>query len=196
MFTHAILVTCLIAAYQVNIGQIKVIQFSGLVTYMAQLRTPFNFFSALYQSIQSPMIYLEQMLELLKDLLTVTDKPSAQNLSSCNGNISFNNVSFAYGTRNFSLIVLTFSCFPSITTALVGESGSNESTLFQLPFRFLNVNNGNIKIDGCDVQRIKIDSFCCHISIVPEDPTLFNESILFNLKYANQSATDKEVEAA
>lgn len=103
VFTLGLLVTCLIAAYQINIGQIKVGQFSGLVTYMAQLHAPLNSFGRFYRSIQSSMINAERMLELFKECPSVVDGPSAQDLSSCNGDIVFRNVHFAYQNREFGL---------------------------------------------------------------------------------------------
>jgi len=82
------------------------------------------------------------------------------------------------------------------TTAFVGESGGGKSTLFRLLFRFYNIKAGSIQVDGHDVQDITIDSLRRHIGVVPQDTVLFNETLMYNLKYAKPGATDEEVHEA
>lgn len=193
VFTLGLLITCFIAAYQVTTGQRKVGKFVGLLTYMAQLQGPLNFFGTFYRSIQSAMINSERMLELFKERPTVVDEPDAQDLPSCQGEIRFNDVKFSYDARRPALDGLNFRCAPGTTTALVGESGGGKSTVFRLLFRFYNLGDGSIQVDGHDVKGITIDSLRRHIGVVPQDTVLFNETLLYNLKYANPSATDQEV---
>ncbi|KAL8686944.1 MAG: hypothetical protein Q9218_006748 [Villophora microphyllina] len=196
VFMLGLLVTCFIAAYQVTTGQRKVGKFVALLTYMAQLQGPLNFFGTFYRSIQSAMINAERLLELFKERPTVVDKPDAQNLPSCQGEIRFNDVQFAYDVRKPALKGIDFRCAPGTTTALVGESGGGKSTVFRLLFRFYNLSGGSIQVDSHDVKDITIDSLRKHIGVVPQDTVLFNESLMYNLKYANPSATDEEVYAA
>ena len=196
VFTLGLLITCFIAAYQVTTGQRKVGKFVTLLTYMAQLQTPLNFFGTFYRSIQSAMINSERMLELFKERPTVVDDPAAGDLVSCQGEIRYNDVKFAYDSRKPALKGLNFRCAPGTTTALVGESGGGKSTVFRLLFRFYNTDDGSIQIDGHDVKTLKIDSVRRHIGVVPQDTVLFNETLMYNLKYANPSATDEEVYAA
>ncbi|KAL8700256.1 MAG: hypothetical protein Q9201_005553 [Fulgogasparrea decipioides] len=196
VFTLGLMVTCFIAAYQVTTGQRKVGKFVALLTYMAQLQGPLNFFGTFYRSIQSAMINSERMLELFKEKPTVVDEPGAQALPSCKGEIRFNDVQFAYDARKPALNGIDFRCAPGTTTALVGESGGGKSTVFRLLFRFYNLSGGSIQVDGHDVKDITIDSLRRHIGVVPQDTVLFNESLMYNLKYANPSATDEEVYAA
>ncbi|KAL8843798.1 MAG: hypothetical protein Q9176_001760 [Flavoplaca citrina] len=196
VFTLGLMVICFIAAYQVTTGQKKVGQFVTLLTYMAQLQSPLNFFGTFYRSIQSAMINSERMLELFKEKPTVVDEPHAQPLPSCQGEIRFNDVQFAYDPRKPALHGTSFCCAPGTTTALVGESGGGKSTVFRLLFRFYNITGGSIQVDGHDVKSITIDSLRKHIGVVPQDTVLFNESLMYNLKYANPSATDEDVYAA
>jgi len=193
VFMLGLLTTCFIAAYQVTTGQRQVGQFVALLTYMAQLQGPLNFFGTFYRSIQSAMINSERMLELFKEKPTVVDEPDAEILSSCEGRINFNDVEFSYDPRKPALNGLTFHCAPGTTTALVGESGGGKSTVFRLLFRFYNINNGSIQIDGRDVKGLTIDSLRRHIGVVPQDTVLFNETLMYNLKYANPSATNEDV---
>ena len=193
VFTLGLLITCFIAAYQVTTGQRNVGAFVALLTYMAQLQGPLNFFGTFYRSIQSAMINSERLLELFKESPTVADDSDARGLPSCQGEIRFNDVKFAYDGRKPALNGLDFRCAPGTTTALVGESGGGKSTVFRLLFRFYNIDDGSIQIDGHDVKGIKIDSLRSHIGVVPQDTVLFNETLMYNLKYANPTATDQEV---
>ncbi|KAJ5888210.1 hypothetical protein N7495_008251 [Penicillium taxi] len=193
VFMFGLLLTCFIAAYQVAIGQQPVGKFVSLLTYMVQLQGPLNFFGTFYRSIQSALINAERMLELFREQPTVVDSPHAGTLATCRGDIRFQGVKFSYDTRKPALNGLTFHCEPGTTTALVGESGGGKSTVFRLLFRFYNAEKGSILIDGHDVEDVTIDSLRKHIGVVPQDTVLFNETLMYNLKYANQAATDEEV---
>lgn len=193
VFTTGLLVTCFIAAYQITSGQMKVGNFVTLILYMGQLQQPLNFFGTFYRMIQSAMINSERMLELFKEQPTVVDKPGAEDLPSCEGDLRFNDVHFSYDDRKPALQGLDFHCAPGTTTAFVGESGGGKSTVFRLLYRFYNTMSGNIQVDGHDVQDLTIDSVRRHIGVVPQDTVLFNESLMYNLKYANPAATDEQV---
>lgn len=196
VFMAGLIVACFIAAYQVSDGQLKVGMFVLLLTYMTQLQGPLNFFGTFYRMIQNNMINSERMLELFKEKPTVVDKPDAIEMPSCEGEIRYNDVHFTYDSRKPALQGLSFRCKPGTTTALVGESGGGKSTVFRLLFRFYNSQSGNIQIDAHDAESVTIDSLRRHIGVVPQDTVLFNESLMYNLKYARQSATDEDVYAA
>ncbi len=196
IFVLGVMVSSFIAAYQVTTDQLTVGKFVTLLSYMAQLQQPLNFFGTFYRSIQSSMINAERLLELFKEQPTVVDSPTARPLHSCEGDIRFKDVRFSYDDRKPALQGLNFSCAPGTTTALVGESGGGKSTVFRLLFRFYNAQDGSILVDGHDAQDITIDSLRRHIGVVPQDTVLFNETIMYNLKYANPSATDEDVYAA
>lgn len=196
VFMLGLMIVCFIAAHQITTGQRKVGQFVGLIQYMTQLQQPLNFFGTFYRMIQSAMINSERMLELFKEKPTVVDSPTAKTIPSCEGGVIFNNVEFAYDARKPALKGLDFECAPGSTTALVGESGGGKSTVFRLLFRFYNAQAGSIQIDGHDVQDVTIDSIRKQIGVVPQDTVLFNDTLMYNLKYARQAATDEEVFAA
>ncbi|KAJ4351850.1 ATP-binding cassette-type vacuolar membrane transporter Hmt1 [Didymosphaeria variabile] len=196
VFMLGLLVVCFIAAHQVVKGEQGTGDFVTLVTYMGQLQSPLNFFGTFYRMIQSALINSERMLELFKEQPTVVDKPDAKTLPSCEGELRFNDVHFSYDERKPALTGLDFQCPPGTTTAFVGESGGGKSTVFRLMYRFYNTQSGSIQIDGRDVEDLTIDSVRSHIGVVPQDTVLFNESLMYNLKYANQDATNEEVYAA
>ncbi|KAI2083838.1 ATP-binding cassette-type vacuolar membrane transporter Hmt1 [Ophidiomyces ophidiicola] len=193
VFMLGLMVTCFIAAFQVATGERKVGQFVTLLTYMAQLQGPLNFFGTFYRTIQNSLINSERLLELFREQPTVVDGPLASKLPGCMGDIKFDKVEFAYDCRKPALNGLSFHCKPGTTTALVGESGGGKSTVFRLLFRFYNAASGGILVDDRKVETITIDSLRSHIGVVPQDTILFNETIMYNLRYANPAATDEEV---
>ena len=193
VFMTGLLATSFISAYQVTTGKREVGSFVTLLTYMAQLQQPLNFFGTFYRSVQSAMISGERLLELFKEQPTVVDDPSAQSMPSCEGSIRFQNVKFSYDKRKPALENLSFTCRPGTTTAFVGESGGGKSTVFRLLFRFYNTQDGSIQLDGNDIKDITIDSLRSHIGVVPQDTILFNETLMYNLRYANQNATDEDI---
>src|ERR1700712_4078378 len=108
IFMLGLIIVCFIAAYQVTMGKIKVGKFVSLLTYMAQLQSPLNYFGTFYRVIQSSMINAERLLELFKEKPTVVDKPGAKELVKCQGDIKFKNVKFAYDKRKNALQGLEF----------------------------------------------------------------------------------------
>jgi ABC-type transport system involved in Fe-S cluster assembly fused permease/ATPase subunit len=193
VFMTGLLVTCFIAAWQVANDQQEVGKFVVLITYMGQLQSPLNFFGTFYRMIQSAMINSERMLELFKEQPTVVDNEDAVELPSCQGQLRFQDVHFSYDQRKPALTGLDFYCTPGTTTAFVGESGGGKSTVFRLLYRFYNTLSGSIQVDGHDVEDLTIDSVRRHIGVVPQDTVLFNETLMYNLRYANPDATDEQV---
>lgn len=196
VFMLGLIVMSFIAAYQVTTKRLQVGDFITLLTYLALLQGPLNFFGTFYRQIQNAMINTERMLELFKEEPTVVDQPDARDMSFCEGEIKYNDVKFSYDDRKPALQGLTFTCKPGTTTAFVGESGGGKSTVFRLLFRFYNQQSGVLQVDGNDVEGVTIDSLRRHIGVVPQDTVLFNETLMYNLRYARQGATDAEVYAA
>ncbi|KAI8634881.1 ABC transporter-like protein [Xylariaceae sp. FL1651] len=196
VFMTGMLAAVMFGAYQVTQGYRQVGDFVALITYLGQLQGPLNFFGTFYRTVQQAMISGERLLELFKQRPTVVDRPGVPTMTTCNGHVEFSKVKFAYDQRKPALRNLTFECRPGTTTALVGESGGGKSTLFRLLYRYFNCQAGNIRVDGCNVKDVTIDSVRRFIGVVPQDTIMFNDTLLYNLKYANQNATDEEVIAA
>lgn len=116
-------------------------------------------------------------------------------MPSPKGEVAFNNVKFAYQTKKGDLVLdgINFTVAPGTKTAIVGESGSGKSTCLKLLFRFYDVTEGSITIDGHDLRDLKLDSVRRNIGVVPQDTVLFNATIMYNLLYARPDATEEDV---
>ncbi|KAL7960577.1 hypothetical protein V8C34DRAFT_57497 [Trichoderma compactum] len=196
VFNFGRIVAALLCGWQVLVGMRSTGDWFVVVSYMTQLQGPLNFFGSFYRTVQQAMISGERLLELFKIQPTVVDSPNAVPLENFTGHVRWNNVSFSYDARRPALRDISFECAPGTTTAFVGESGGGKSTLFRHMFRYYDCDEGSIEFDGKNVKGLTINSVRRHIGVVPQDTTLFNETLMYNLKYANPQATDKEVYAA
>ncbi|KAM4068149.1 ABC transporter [Hirsutella rhossiliensis] len=193
VFNLGRIVVAVVCGWQVAVGMRRTGDWFTMVSYLTQLQGPLNFFGTFYRTVQQAMISGERLLELFKIQPTVVDTPHAVPLEGFSGRIRWNNVSFAYDRRKPALRNISFECAPGTTTAFVGESGGGKSTLFRHMFRYYDCDEGSIELDGKNVKDLTISSVRSHIGVVPQDTSLFNESLMYNLKYANPKATDEEV---
>ncbi|KKA26777.1 hypothetical protein TD95_001693 [Thielaviopsis punctulata] len=196
VFCGGLSLVTVVGYWQLAQGTISGGRFVTLLSYMLQLQSPLNFFNQFYRTMQQALISGERLLELFNFKPTVVDKDDAFELGSCDGHIAWEDVGFSYADKTPALKNLSFVCKPGTTTAFVGESGGGKSTVFRLMFRYYNANSGAIKLDGRNVQDLTIDSVRQHIGVVPQETILFNESLLFNLQYANPNATEADIHNA
>jgi len=193
IFSSGRFICCAIFVYRIAQGQATVGDFVTFLTYLQQLEGPMKFFANYYKNLQNQLLDAERLVELLNEIPTVVDDPDAETLRVPNGEVSFENVSFSYTPLKSVLKNLTFRVPAGSTIALVGESGAGKSSIFRLLFRFYDTTSGKIKIDGQDIRSVSLHSLRSHIGIVPQDTILFNDTIMFNLRYANRTATDSEI---
>lgn len=140
--------------------------------------------------------HVARLTEAIATLLQpheLRDHPEAEPLVKSGAAIAFNNISFGYpdGLRVFDKFSLRLQ--PGQRVGLVGQSGGGKSSLFVLLQRFYDVGEGNITIDGQDIAKVTQQSLREAISVVPQDISLFQRSILENIRYGRPNATDDEV---
>ena len=193
IITIGLLVGSLLCAYRVTQGVLQVGDFVLFATYIIQLYQPLNWFGTYYRMIQQSFIDMENMFELFDVEQEIKDEPDAKPIALTAGKIEFKNVYFHYNPQKPILQDVSFTVEPGETLALVGPSGAGKSTIIRLLFRFYDVEGGSILIDGQDVRMVKQSSLRQSIGVVPQDTVLFNDNILYNIRYGNVEATDDEV---
>ncbi|MDO7085804.1 ABC transporter ATP-binding protein/permease [Pseudocolwellia sp. AS88] len=185
-----------LAAYQVTYEQMTLGDFVLINAFMMQLFLPLNFLGFVYREVKGSLANIEHMFGLLLKKPKVTDVENAKDLEIKGGEVQFSNVSFAYDSKRPIIKNISFSIKPGHKIAVVGESGSGKSTLVKLLFRFYDVTQGSILIDGQAVDQVRQHSLRQNIGIVPQDTVLFNDTLFENIKYGNTNATDEEVHKA
>ncbi|GAA0300524.1 ABC transporter ATP-binding protein/permease [Psychrosphaera haliotis] len=161
--------------------------------FMMQLFMPLNFLGFVYREIKGSLANIEKMFLLLERKEQITDNQDATDLTIKQPSIEFRNVDFAYNKERPILQNVSFTIHPKQKVAVVGSSGAGKSTLVKVLFRFYDVNNGQIFIDGQDTKTVTQTSLRENIGIVPQDTVLFNDTIFENIRYGKPTATDKEV---
>jgi ATP-binding cassette, subfamily B, heavy metal transporter len=165
-------------------------------SFMIQLYIPLNFLGVIYREIKQSLADMERLFGLLEQNREVADSPNAQPLVAHGARVEFAHVEFNYDPNRQILFDVDFTIPPGTTTAVVGHSGSGKSTLSRLLFRFYDVQQGAIRIDGQDVRNVTQDSLRHAIGIVPQDTVLFNDTIEYNIAYGRPGASHADIVAA
>jgi len=164
--------------------------------FMIQLYIPLNFLGVIYREMKQALADMERMFHLIEEHAEVKDAPGAPELRVTAGEVRFDRVDFAYEPNRKILFEVSFRIPSGRNVAVVGPSGSGKSTLARLLYRFYDVTDGRISIDGQDLRAVRQASVRSAIGIVPQDTVLFNDSIEYNIAYGRPEATHEEIVAA
>ncbi|RZI39879.1 ABC transporter ATP-binding protein/permease [Herbaspirillum sp. HC18] len=164
--------------------------------FMIQLYIPLNFLGVIYREIKQSLADMERLFTLLDQHREVADSPHAKPLDVNGAEVRFSHVDFSYEAKRQILFDVDFNIPAGTTTAVVGHSGSGKSTLSRLLFRFYDINEGSITIDGQDLRDITQSTLRKAIGIVPQDTVLFNDTIAYNIAYGKPDASKEEIVAA
>ena len=143
--------------------------------------------------IREALINIERVFGLMEAPVKVQDRPQAPALQVTGGEVRFEGVCFAYQADRPILHEVSFTIPAGHTLAVVGPSGAGKSTLARLLFRFHDVDQGSIRIDGQDIREVTQQSLRAHIGVVPQDTVLFNDTIGFNIAYGRPGASEQEI---
>ena len=182
-----------LAAFDVANQRMTIGDFVLINALMMQIFVPLNFLGFVYREMKGSMANIDAMFALLNVDSSVKDADNAGDLIVAQGAIEFNNVGFAYHPERTILSNVSFAIKPKQKVAIVGGSGSGKSTIMKLLFRFYDVGQGSISIDGQNIAGITQQSLRKNISVVPQDTVLFNASIWDNIQYGNVNASSDAV---
>ncbi|WP_168407191.1 ABC transporter ATP-binding protein [Acinetobacter indicus] len=147
--------------------------------------------SALFENVGT----IQDGMKTLGRPITIEDKPDAKTLNVAQGEIKFENVSFAYNDKNV-IEQFNLTIRPGEKIGIVGRSGAGKSTLIQLLLHFYQINQGRILIDGQDIVDVTQDSLRKNIALVTQDTSLLHRTVAENIKYGRPDASDEEMYAA
>ena len=196
LITGGLVAVMVMAAIGVQRGDLTVGDFVMVNAYMIQITMPLNFLGSVYREIRQALVDMGEMFNLLEQPAEVTDKPGAPALKVSGGEVELKDVVFGYDAERPILQRISLTVEPGKTVAIVGSSGSGKSTIGRLLFRFYDVLDGAVKIDGQDVRDVTQDSLHEMIGVVPQDTVLFNDTIRYNIAYGRDGATQDEIEEA
>jgi len=177
-----------VAAHTMTLGDLVMIN-----AYLMQMFIPMNFLGFVYREIKHSLADMEKMFALLDEHQEVRDRPGAPPLEIRDGAVRFEGVTFGYTPQRRILHGVDIDIPPGCKVAVVGASGGGKSTLVRLLFRFYDIDDGSITIDGQDIREVTQQSVREAIGIVPQDTVLFNDTIYYNIAYARPEAERSEV---
>src|SRR3954469_9027056 len=174
-------------------------QIGVLVGFIAALNgffDPINQLSQVYTTYQSGMAALDKIFELLDEDPDLVDAPDAVELPRLRGEVTFEDVSFAYRTQDETVRALdgiSITIPPGQTVALVGATGAGKSTFAKLVARFYDPTEGRVLVDGFDLRRVRASSLRSQMGIVPQEGFLFSGTVRDNIAFGRPGARDEEI---
>ena len=196
IINSAMVVVMLMSVQGVAAGTVTVGGFVTVNAYIMQVMMPLNFLGFVYREIRQALVDMSDMFGLLEQPPEVQDKPDAPALQVQGGSIELRDVHFAYDPERAILKGVSLKVEPGQTLAIVGPSGSGKSTIGRLLFRFYDVTQGTLLVDGQDIRDVTQLSLHEAIGVVPQDTVLFNDTIYYNIAYGRAYATRAQIEQA
>ncbi len=168
----------------------------SFLVYVINLPTPVKRLSNVYTDVQRALAAAQRIFEVLDIEPEIKDVKDAKELSTVEGHVTFNNVSFAYKPEEQVLTDISFEARSGELIAIVGPSGAGKTTIANLIPRFYDPVAGSISIDNIDIHTVTLQSLREQIGIVPQETILFSGTIYQNIAYGNLDASREEVIAA
>jgi ABC-type multidrug transport system fused ATPase/permease subunit len=164
----------------------------AFTSYMSLFSGPLTQIAVIIQQLAQVSSNLEQVFDTIDYPVDIDSRKNAVDLNNIKGQVDFDHVTFAYEEginilENFNLHVK-----PAETIALVGPTGAGKTTVINTITRFYDVDKGSVKIDGIDVRNVEISSLRKEVGVLMQDPFIFKGSIIDNIRYGREDATDEE----
>ena len=165
----------------------------AFVLFAGILIGPFGSAARVFAQIKEAQGAMQRVFEILDTRPEVADVPMATDLPPVHGRIQANGVSFAYDVRYSVLSDISFDAAAGEMIAIVGPTGSGKTTMINLLHRFYDTTEGAITIDGHDLKSVRLDSLYRQIGLVPQETILFGGTIVENIRYGRETATEVEI---
>tara|TARA_B100001123_G_C15323240_1_gene1028641 strand:+ start:1152 stop:2900 length:1749 start_codon:yes stop_codon:yes gene_type:complete len=178
-------------------GQIEINQFFSFLTAMMLAYQPIRSLATINILFYQGAAAAERVFGVIDTKASIKELSDSPNLKIIKSNIEFRNVSFSYPKADVAAVEnINFSVEGGSTAALVGHSGAGKSTIISLIPRFYDPNQGEIYIDGQNINDVKLSSLRKNISLVSQDIILFDDTVRANIAYANLAASDEQIKQA
>ena len=164
----------------------------NFTTYMGSFQEPLSQISTIIQELAQVSSNLEQVFDTIDYPLEIKDKKNAMVLENAQGDIDFNDVTFAYEEDTNILEHFNLHVKQGETIALVGPTGAGKTTVINMLTRFYDVKEGSVMIDGMDVRDISLFSLRKEVGVLMQDPFIFKGTVMDNIRYGKWDATDEE----
>jgi ATP-binding cassette subfamily B protein len=177
-------------------GDIEIGVLVAFIGFAMNLLGPISEIFTMYAQILNAVVGAGRVFAILDEKPVVADLPGAQPLPAIEGTVDFSDVTFSYVPGRTVLHNNTFHAKPGMVFGLCGPTGAGKSTIINILTRYYDIESGAISVDGKDIRSVNQDSLRVQIAQVLQEPFLFTDTVMANLKYAREGATDEECIAA
>lgn len=168
----------------------------AFTSYMSLFSSPLTQIAFIIQQLAQVTSCMEQVFDTIDYPVDIKDKMDAIELKDIKGKVDFNDVTFSYEEGVNILEHFNLHVSPGETIALVGPTGAGKTTVINMLTRFYDVKEGNVMVDGIDVRDTTLQSLRQEVGVLMQDPFLFKGTVLENIRYGREDATDEECIAA
>lgn len=174
-------------------GEVSLGVIVAITSYASRFWQPIMNLGNIFNNFINNIAYLERIFETLDEPVTVCDAEGAVEMPEIKGNVTFENVTFAYEEGKDVLKNVSFEVKAGESVALVGPTGAGKSTIVNLISRFYNVDQGRVLIDGQDIAKVQLHSLRSQMGIMLQDSFIFSGTIEDNIRYGKLDATTEEI---
>ena len=174
-------------------GQVSLGVIVAITSYASRFWQPIMNLGNIFNNFINNIAYLERIFETLDEPVTVADAEDAVQMPEIKGDVTFENVTFAYEEGKDVLKNVSFTVKAGESVALVGPTGAGKSTIVNLISRFYNVGQGRVLIDGQDISKVTLHSLRSQMGIMLQDSFIFSGTIEDNIRYGKLDATTEEI---
>ncbi len=185
--------TLLLGIFLINIKNISIANFLVIFTYRGKILNLMSYFSFMLEDLKDFTLSATRVFEIIDSNKFKKERFGTKHINKIKGYIEFRNVNFSYDNNRKILKDISFKVNENEIVSFVGTSGAGKSTIFSLLAKMYNINSGSILIDGININELDEDSIRGNLSIITQDPYIFNMSIKENLTSVKENLTDEEI---